>query len=196
MSDKIQLNPEQIMMDRIAERLGLVQYSNIITRVSQCDVSKDESFQRMFNGYYLVRRNAQWRTGYYELFEKMKTSQPTFQSILSELFNMSGNIEASFASKMLATLDTCQPIWDQFVLKRLHMKLKGNGKQNMLQNAIKLYDDIVDWHKNYLLSDESAACLAVFNRFLPGYTWISDTKKLDFFLWSSRMTASEQDKFS
>ena len=29
-------------------------------------------------------------------------------------------------------------------------------------------------------------CIAEFNRILPGYTWMSDVKKIDFFLWSIR----------
>ncbi len=186
MDATIHLNPEKIMMERIASRLGLVQYSRILSRAACCDVSKDMEFQRLFNGYYRVRRNPEWCSHYYALFEAMKTGMPTFEYIIRTLYDRSGNIEASFASKMLATLDTSKPIWDQYVLSRLHMKLKENGKQEKLRNAITLYAGIADWYTQYLSTDESASCIMVFNRYLPDYAWISDVKKLDFFLWSSR----------
>ena len=150
MDAAVRLDPEKIMAERIASRLGLVQYSRILTRVSCCDVSKDMDFQRLFNGYYLVRRNHEWRKAYYALFESMKAGQPSFESILYTLFELSGNIEASFTSKMLATLDTSRPIWDQYVLKRLNMKLGGNSKQETLRNAVSLYADIENWYARYL----------------------------------------------
>lgn len=186
MDTNIRLEPEKIIAERIASRLGLVQYSRILSRVADCNVSNDKEFQRLFNGYYLVRRNEKWRRDYYGLFESMKTKRPTFESILQALFSMSGNIEASFASKMLATLRTNQPIWDQYVLKRLNLKLMGIGKNELLRNAATLYAEIEDWYARYLSTDECAACVEVFDRYLPNYTWISKVKKLDFFLWSSR----------
>lgn len=43
-----------------------------------------------------------------------------FEEILRELYDLTnGRIEASFSSKMYATLYPEKPIWDQFVLKFL-----------------------------------------------------------------------------
>jgi hypothetical protein len=116
----------------------------------------------------------------------MKTDNPVFSEIIMMLFNKTGNIEASFTSKMLATLDPLQPICDRYVLKRLNLRLIARSKQETLENAIALYSDIRNWYDQYLGTDEANECIAVFDRTLPKYQWISNVKKIDFFLWSSR----------
>ena len=35
------------------------------------------------------------------------------------LYVETGNIEASFSSKMIATIDSDKPIWDQYVLQNM-----------------------------------------------------------------------------
>ena len=63
-------------------------------------------------------------------------------------------IEASFSSKMLATIDPSKPIWDQYVLKNLGLQLKGKDAESKLKNAIDLYSKIEDWYNSYLNSSE------------------------------------------
>ena len=41
----------------------------IIEHVRKVDVSADLDFQRTYNGFYRIRRNAEWRADYYSLFE-------------------------------------------------------------------------------------------------------------------------------
>jgi hypothetical protein len=184
-------NAQEIMRNQIAESLGLARYGKIMRTVGRVDVSADENFQRLFNGYYQIRRNSEWRGEYYRLFQRLKGAHPTFESILAELYRTSKNIEASFSSKMLATLEPDRPIWDQFVIQSLRMNLKERNREETLQNVVRVYADIEAWYGRFLRTDRAAACVEVFDQALPDYAWVSRVKKVDFFLWSSRGNSPE-----
>lgn len=47
---------------------------------------------------------------------------------------------------MLATLLTEKPIWDQYVVQNLNMKLTGATKKEKLKNAVILYGDTEKWY--------------------------------------------------
>ena len=48
------------------------------------------------------------------------------------------------------------------------------------------YDQIVNWYADYLTTDEAGENISEFDRLLPEYAWVSDTKKIDCLLWSKR----------
>jgi hypothetical protein len=134
-----------------------------------------------------VRRNNEWRNKYFSYFEDNKDNKNIcFSEIITYLYETTGNIEASFSSKMLATINQDRPIWDQYVLKNLGLELIGKNNIEKLQNAILLYDVIVRWYKDYMSTDNCKECLDLYNRNLPKYSMISDIKKIDFLLWSNR----------
>ena len=116
----------------------------------------------------------------------MKQGSPTFESILRILYEKTGNIEASFSSKMLATLCSEKPIWDRYVLDNLGLKLEGGSKEQQLSNAVLLYEEIENWYADFMTTENAMACLETFDNTFHGYTWISDIKKIDCFLWSIR----------
>ena len=175
------INATQILQAQLARGLGLDRYSEIM----RGDPSSSD-FQRLFNGYYRIRRNEEWRRHYYTLFRKAQTEHFSFEHIINELYDLTGNVEASFSSKMLATIDASKPVWDQYVLQNLGLELSGKTKKEKLQNAVCLYDQIEKWYFDYLKTTEARENIAEFNRLLPDYTWVSDTKKIDCLLWSKR----------
>ena len=176
----------QVFQDRLASSLGLDKYRYIMDNVWNTDVSLNADFQRTFNGFYIVRRNEEWRKVYYGLFEQMKSGAPTFANILTNLFEHTGNIEPSFSSKMLATIYPNQPIWDQYVVQNLNLELVGKTKEERVRNAIALYADIEKWYANFLQTEKAKECVEVFDRLLPDYKNISSIKKIDSILWSIR----------
>jgi len=182
----MRIDVKTILEKRLAESLGLDKYQYIMDHVMNTDVSKESVFQRTFNGFYIVRRNEEWRRKYYSYFESIKHTQPTFEEILTYLYKNTGNIELSFSSKMLATILPEKPIWDKYVVKNLNIKLVGNTKEEKLKNAISLYDEIEKWYLNYLESDDGKECIREFEQYLPNYKWVHDIKKLDTLLWSIR----------
>ena len=87
---------------------------------------------------------------------------------------------------MLATIDASKPIWDQYVLQNLGLELMGKTQEEKLQNAVALYAQIVNWYADYLATDEARENIYEFDRLLPEYACISETKKIDCLLWSKR----------
>ncbi len=168
------------------KNMGFEKYVKIMKMFEKVNVFESREFQKSFNGFYRVRRGTEWQKIYYTLFEKSRKINPTFESIITLLYKQTGNIEASFASKMLHTINNDMPIWDRFVLEKLNKKLTGKTKEEKLQNAIRIYEEIANWYKSYLQTQEAADCIKEFDALLPEYQWFSKTKKIDFLLWQMR----------
>lgn len=176
----------KVFQERLASSMGLDKYRYIMERVNNVNVATDIDFQRTFNGFYIVRRNEDWRKCYYEYFERVKSGRPTFESIITYLYESTGNIEPSFSSKMLATICPEKPIWDRYVVQNLNMRLTGANKEDKLKNAILLYADMEKWYTDFLGSEKGQKCIREFDRVLATYKEISNIKKIDTILWSIR----------
>lgn len=156
--------------------------------MQMADVPQDPKFQRKYDAFYRVRRNETWRSEYFRLMADCKErSAPSFGEILLRLQQSTGQIEASFASKMLATLDADMPIWDSNVLKVLKLKLTGNTPELKISNAVVLYDRICRWYKSFLQTEDAKTWLQAFDRDFPDFKAMSSTKKIDFILWANPM---------
>ena len=176
----IYIDANKVIETRIAESMGFDKYKQIMEMVHKTDVSSDSYFQRTFNGFYRVRRNA------YDLFEKVKVNNPSFEFIIKTMYEATGNIEASFSSKMLATINPNMPIWDRYVVQNLCLNMTGKTKEDQLKCAVMLYDQMLSWYSDFLQTENGRNCIAEFDRTLPGYVWMNDVKKIDFYLWSIR----------
>ncbi len=175
-----------MLEDRLAKSMGLDKYADILETAREKDVSSDAEFQHAFNAFYLVRRNAEWRKSYYRLFELAKKEKYSFADVIGVLYVETGNIEASFSSKMIATIDPDKPIWDQYVLQNLELELKGKNPREKIGNAIEIYRQIEEWYREYLSTEEARMNIAEFDRWLPSFSWIPAIKKIDYLLWSRR----------
>ncbi len=175
------IDATQILRAQLAHSLGLDRYKEIMSGDPSSPI-----FQRAFNGYYRIRRNEEWRRAYYTLFSKAQHGSYTFERIITELYSLTRNVEASFSSKMLATIDSTKPIWDRYVLLNLGLQLAGKTQEEKLQNAVLLYEKIGKWYERYLMTDEAKENIKEFDRLHPEYAWVSDTKKIDCLLWGKR----------
>lgn len=152
----IYIDAKRVIETRIAESMGFDKYKQIMETVRKTDVSTDLDFQRTFNAFYRVRRNAEWRKVYYDLFETVKDSNPPFESIIRTIYEATGNIEASFSSKMLATINPDKPIWDRYVVQNLCLSMKGKTKEDQLECAVDLYAQMVRWYDRFLQTENDA----------------------------------------
>lgn len=180
-------NPDDYDMQLIGD--GLKKYAKILEVYKNTkDVSKDYDFQRMYDAFYRVRRNEEWRKYYFKLMQEARTKEMTFEDILNSICDNTGNIEASFSSKLLSTINPNMPIWDQYVLMNLGLKPTPQymDKELRLIASVEIYDSICEWYSNRINSDIGKTELELFNKSFPKYTWISDVKKIDFLLWSKR----------
>lgn len=162
---------------------GLEKYQRIMHELRRTDVSVDAEFQRNFNGFYRVRqRNKAFYQCYYGYMEMQKdNTELTFREVLLHLYKQTGRMEASFSSKLLATVRPEMPIWDAMVLKNLGLRAPSAYAEGRADKIVKLYDTICQWYQ----SSEALECAEQFERLFPG-TNLTATKKADFILWQTR----------
>ena len=166
--------------------LALDKYNYIKSEIYNCNVSTDKKFQTKFNAFYRVRRDEDWRKVFYDYFESIKNNKNIqFEDILKYLYDKTGNIEASFSSKLLSTINPDMPIWDQYVLKNLGLEVKGKDKKERFEDTIKKYYEIVEIENKKLQEVEIQKAIKDFKTYFIEYD-LSDIKILDYILWNSR----------
>lgn len=179
------MNVKQILQ-QTRRNIGLDKYANIMKSFREVDVAKNGEFQKLFNGFYRVRRDVQWQKIYYAIMEKGKTEVLSFEQILRNIYDKTGRVEASFVSKLVHTLNADMPIWDKFVLQNLGLKMPICSGEQKLQNAIRIYQEIVLWYKKAWSINKINEKIREFDDIFTEYKWFSKTKKIDFLLWQMR----------
>ncbi len=175
---------ESFFEDLLANALGLDKYNDVIKHENSTSIT----FRRKFNAYFRVRRNPSWQKSFYSLFEILwNSNNVSFESIIRDLYEKTGQVEPSFSSKMLHILNPEMPIWDQYVLKNLGFKttLKGTPEEK-IKDAVDTYNSITKFYIDYLNSKEGKILIKQFDLNLPSYSKISNIKKLDSILWKIR----------
>lgn len=177
-----------LILDRLqTRRSDMDRYRYLMTRVWQCDVRSDAAFQRTFNGLYMVRRGALWREAFYELFEDEKSrSDRNFERVLTALHNATGRIEASFASKLHATIDPHMPVYDSWVRLNMSLKARSGPAQLRVPALCADYESIASSYAWIMGQPDYAHVRAAFDDALPDLRDIGDVKKVDLLLWQSR----------
>lgn len=187
------LNSNTVIEDSLVTAFELRAYLQIMEEVKRADFRASASFRTMFNGFYRVRQKSkEWYDTYYALMEEQRAAERPFDVLLRELYQVKPSLEVSFVSKLIATVDPDQPIWDQYVIRNLGLdeiwkKAANYPFENRLEIAARIYELIGQWYREFLPSDEGRACIAEFDRALPHYKdMLSSTKKVDYLLWSKR----------
>lgn len=191
-------NVESVLEKSLEDACGLTAYKETLN----LDAIATEKYQRNFTSYYKIRRDRNWLKKFYEYMNQLKnksTGEVSFESILLELSSWKHNsrktrdnptgvscsIEVSFASKLFATLCPENPIWDSQVVEALKIKVhKRIDRNEMIQEYIAAYKHLKSIVSEYLKSNEGKKAIKLFDKQFPNYTWISNYKKIDFFLWN------------
>ena len=164
------------------------------------NIATDVDFQKNFTNYYRVRRDADWLQQFYDFFERNKNNKMiTFEEILRYLSNVehkvkqttkkptgkAKTVEASFASKMLATINPNHPIWDSQVLRALNIEVDGAlCYEDKIKECIEIYQRIETEIATFIATDDGQQCIALFDKVFPSCKCFSDYKKIDFYLWN------------
>ncbi len=167
------------------QAFSLHRYVKIMERLqNKSSIANDKDFQKLFNSFYVVRRNDTWRKYYYELFQNCREQHDncvTFEYILQNLHTHTGQVEASFASKMLASINPEMPLWDRRVLHYFKKyDLEGSNAQERMHCAIKTHDIIIEKYHD----QEQQNFIKIFDNYFPSYPHkISNVKKIDCIIW-------------
>lgn len=179
---------KEFQKDALTRLLGMDKYKNIMEMFNDksIDLSESKEFQKCFNGFYRVRRDSKWQKVYYDYFNRNRYNKNiTFDEIVDYMYKNTGYVEASFCSKMLSTINPNMPIWDQYVLKSLNIKLESNPKEEKLENVKNAYKKIVEEENKRLENEDIKQLISDFKSFFPEFDF-SDIKILDFVLWNDR----------
>lgn len=165
---------------------GLFKYLYIMERFHKTDVSKDLEFQKRFNGFYRIRqRKPEFYNEFYNFMKEHKDKEVSFDLVLEHFYNTFERVEASFSSKLVATINPNLPVWDEFILKNLGLKKPAYGTKNRINKTIELYNSIIKWYEDFLQTDDSIRMIQLFDERYKGVD-ITDTKKIDLILWQIR----------
>lgn len=183
----ITLTKKQIIEAIPKIRKGLEQYVWLQNQVNNTDVRKDEEFQRKFNYFYKItpHRDKIWQKEFYTLLQKSKTKNSTFEKVLSELFKKTGKIEASFSSKLIATINPTMPVIDSIVLKNLKIKLPYSYTKNRELIIKEIYQALINEFSKFLKTDTGRYLIEQFKKEYPDVK-ITEVKILDLILWQTR----------
>ena len=164
---------------------GLRRYLWIMDRVHQCDVRRDAEFQRTYTYFYKVRRSDAWRRSYFGLLEHAKTTPMTFSAALRAIHRETGTVAASFASKLVATLDPSLPVWDRHVLDNLGLRAPYHYQRDRVERCERTYTELHQRMTNLVASPEGQRICAAFARRYPRVS-VTDMKRVDLVLWRIR----------
>lgn len=189
---KIQLNREKIKQALPRVEKGLAKYSWLQIELRNRNVARDGEYQTKFNGFYRVRRDLAWRREFFDILEDVKHKPVAIGDIFQRLHHVTGRMEASFVSKLVATVDPSQPVIDSIVFKNLGLRLPRRGE------ASTRIEQIVDLHRrldaefcHYLSSEQGYYLVTQFERFYPS-SGISEVKMLDLILWQTRQRSEQR----
>ncbi len=187
------ITPDTFIGDSLETAFGLKAYSNIMLFTKNQPFVATQEFRTKFNGYYRLRqRSTEWYDKFYSLFESQFRIERSFEDLLREMHTVSGSLEVSFISKLIATVNPDKPIWDQYVVRNIGLEsewLRSSrlSKEKRIQKAVEIYNKIVKWYSDFLNDETGKACIEQFDQVLPQYKdSISDIKKIDCILWSKR----------
>jgi hypothetical protein len=169
---------------------GLEKYWRIQKELMETDVAEDRGFQTRFNAFYKVRRDKDWRSVFYDLLQREKTCRRPFADVLRSLFSNTGKFEASFASKLVASVNPEKPVIDSIVLKICKLKLPSPTApaEIRLQKIDELYRELSRIQTEFLDTDNGRYLTDRFAELYPGRP-VTRRKMLDLVLWKTRKDA-------
>jgi hypothetical protein len=176
-------------VDWLKLEVGLNKYQFIMSQFKSIErLVEDFYFQTKYKGFYRVRRNSAFCEIYFKFMEDNRNNKAiTFEETLIHLYANLGRIEASFASKLIATINPDLPVWDKEVLGNIHSELKfTNLKTNDRINlCVDKYESMKDWYREKLNSSLGQEYIIKFDLRFPN-TNLTNLKKIDLILWQTR----------
>ena len=134
------LNQVRINISTILDNLRpskLDAYQRTQDLLHKVNVATDVQYQRNYTGFYTLRLPQAEAYGmHFALLERYKRrSSVTLIEVLRELHEITGRIECSFGSKLLATIDPNVPPLDRIVRGHLNIALPRYNHPNRVNES-------------------------------------------------------------
>lgn len=184
------ISMREFVLSSVVIRSGVDRYCRIMSLFNSGEGCGDETFRRLYTGFYRVRRSAAWLESYFSLMSEFSCrGENDFGVILKAVDAIPGSgVELSFSSKMLATINPKMPIWDSQVKAALDLAdIPQHGSKEFREaQAISLYGELRATFARLLVEADVRREIAEFDSLLPIYAKaLTDEKKLDYLLWSA-----------
>ena len=148
-----------------------------------------KEYQSLFKEYYNVRKGDQFCKPYFELLRhhlEQKT-KPPLKAILLDLYEKTKERHLSFSSKLLATLDDNEPIYDINVATQLCVPLGSLPAKGWVVEAEKRMD-LLKHKLNAIISSSTwGQQEAAFDTAFPYAIHLSSLRKADLMIWASHV---------
>jgi len=182
---KIELTKSAV--DRALPRLrdALNQYLWLQAELRHRNVCLSREYQKAFNRFYRVRRGTEWQQVFYRVLEGAKSKPLSLPMVLRRLHAALGMVEASFASKLVATVDPELPVIDSIVLRKLKIRLPSAGSvDSRIEQIARLHAAMATAFSSYLRTPGGRRLVAAFRAKYPEAV-VTETKMLDLVLWKT-----------
>lgn len=173
---------------------GLSKYIDTINNLNKVNVSSDVNYQSNYRAYYGMNSTTtqKFQQQYFTYLENNKNnSNLTYRQVLTDLYNATGRVDYSFASKLLHTINQDNPILDKHVMRLLGFYLQGTGAD---PGRIDYYVDVHETVKAEYTQIANRTysgigiytALQLFDLTFPNYVGINITKKIDCIVFRLR----------
>lgn len=165
-------------------------YSFLKNMYANGNILENNIFQFVFRSYYRSDNAGLSERIKNHFFKLLAEKQKELEKILSELYKIptlmgKNTIQFSFATKLLHTIDNNKPIFDSEIAKVTKLRVKGKSKKEKIHSCVDLYATLEKLYAKLLKNEKIEKVIAKFRlKFNADRTSISDTKALDFILWS------------
>lgn len=147
-------------------------------------------FQFVFKAWYGLNNaglSDEIKNRYFSLLADRQTDLEIILSELYEIPTLNGNnaIQFVFATKLLHTINNNKPIFDSQVGNIINMRVRGSSKNEKIDSCIEIYDYLKDLYTKLITNKRIKEVISKFRlKFNVDTEKISDTKILDFIIWS------------
>ncbi|MCR8746209.1 hypothetical protein [Romboutsia lituseburensis] len=165
---------------------GLIRYNYIQDNLHKVNVMEDIIFQDIFIRFYQVQvhKFRGIKECIFRILEENKNNKDIkFEYVLRELYRATGTIQPSYASKIVATINTDKAVIDSWVYKNLGL-VRKYGTDNITY-TIDQYYQVNNMLNEILKIDRSKYIVDIFDAYF-NHNNLTDIKKLDLIIWQWR----------
>lgn len=168
---------------------GLKKYLWLQENRDKSDLRSNPLYKRQFNHFYKVRRGKEWQDHFYSLLEAKKGKRVCFSEVLDALYQATNRYEASFASKLLATVEPSMPVIDSIVFRNLNLRLPTTNSKDRAARICQLHTMLLAYFNEFLSMENGKYLVQRFRETYPDAD-ITEVKMLDLVLWQTRPNRS------
>ena len=153
-------------------------------------INSNNVFQFVFRSYYRLDNAGLGDALKKKYFELLANRQDNLKKILLELYRIPtlrnfNAVQFSFATKLLHTIDTNNPIFDSEVSEVIHKRVTGKNMEEKIESCLKIYDSLKSTYMMLLQDKEIKNLILKFReKFRVDENDMPDMKVLDSIVWS------------